>query len=91
MRSTLPAQSERGGGLMKTLAGTVHQGRVELAEHTDLVEGQAVIVVVPENQDVCLPAESMKLLVRLDAFRNEVGPVGCTTRDLVRQGRRNGG
>jgi hypothetical protein len=75
---------------MKTLSGTVHQGRVELAEQTDLVEGQTVIVVVPESQDVHLPAESMKLLVRLDTFRSEVGPVGCATRDLVRQGRRNG-
>ena len=75
---------------MKTLTGTVHQGRVELTERADLVEGQAVVVVIPEIQDVSLPAEAMKLLVRLDAFRNEVGPVGCTTRELVRQGRRNG-
>lgn len=75
---------------MKTLAGTVHQGRVELTEQTGLVEGQTVIVVIPETQDVPLPAESMKLLVRLDAFRSDVGPVGCSTRDLVRQGRRNG-
>lgn len=76
--------------LMKTLAGTVHQGRVELTEQTGLVEGQTVIVVIPETQDVPLPAEAMKLLVRLDAFRSDVGPVGCSTRDLVRQGRRNG-
>jgi hypothetical protein len=75
---------------MKALAGTVHQGRVEPAEQTELVEGQRVIVVVPENQDVRLPAEAMKLLVRLDTFRNEVGPVGCATRDLVRQGRHTG-
>lgn len=75
---------------MKTLAGTVHQGRVELADQTELVEGQAVIVFIPEKQDAQLPAEAMKLLVRLDAFRQEVGPVGCSTRDLVRQGRRNG-
>ncbi len=89
MRSTPPAQSEQGDGLMKTLAGTVHQGRVELDEKTELVEGQTVIVVVPENQEAHLPAEAMKVLVRLDAFRSEVGPVGCATRDLVRQGRRN--
>jgi len=75
---------------MKTLAGTVHQGRVEVTEQTELVEGQTVIVVVPENQDVRLPAEAMTLLVRLDAFRSEVGSVGCATRDLVRQGRHNG-
>ncbi|HEU5406690.1 MAG TPA: hypothetical protein VFU48_02915 [Nitrospira sp.] len=31
-----------------------------------------------------------KLLVRLDAFRQEVGLIGCSTRDLVRQDRRNG-
>lgn len=89
MRSIPPAQSEQGDGLMKTLAGTVHQGRVELDEKTELVEGQTVIVVVPENQEAHLPAEAMKVLVRLDAFRSEVGPVGCATRDLVRQGRRN--
>ncbi|MCS6304414.1 MAG: hypothetical protein H8K07_12215 [Nitrospira sp.] len=74
---------------MKTLTGTVHQGRIELTDQTELVEGQAVIVLVPENQDP-LPAEAMKLLARLDAFRHEVGPVGCSTRDLVGQGRRNG-
>jgi len=90
MPSTPPAQSEEGAGLMKTLAGTVHQGRVEVTEQTELVEGQTVIVVVPENQDVRLPAEAMTLLVRLDAFRSEVGSVGCATRDLVRQGRHNG-
>jgi hypothetical protein len=58
---------------MKTLAGTVHQGRVELAEQTELVEGQAVIVVVPDNQDVHLPAEAMKLLMRLDASEVKSG------------------
>ena len=75
---------------MKTLTGTVHQGRVELTGQTELAEGQAVIVLVPENQDAHLPAEAMKLLARLDAFRHEVGPVGCSTRDLIGQGRRNG-
>jgi hypothetical protein len=76
---------------LKTLSGTVHLGRVELTEQGDLVEGQKVLVVVPENQDIRLPAEALKLLVRLDRFRSDVGPISCATRDLVRQGRRNGG
>ena len=77
---------------MKTVEATVHNGRVELTEPADLQEGQKVIVMVPdEQQEAQLPADAMKLLARLDAFRREVGPVGCLTRELVRQGRRNGG
>ncbi len=76
---------------MKTVEATVHNGRVELSETTDLREGQKVIVLVPDAlHEQELSADAMKLLARLDTFRREVGPVGCGTHELVRQGRRNG-
>jgi len=68
--------------------GALGTGRV--GEQTGLVEGQTVIVVVPEHQDVHFHAEVITLLVRFDGFRNEVGPISYATRNLVRQGRRNG-
>jgi len=55
-----------------------------VGEQTGLVEGQTVIVVVPEHQDVHFHAEVITLLVRFDGFRNEVGPISYATRNLVR-------
>lgn len=75
---------------MQTIRAKVHKGCIEPIDPiTPLEEGKEVIVLVPEAEKG-LPPDRRALLERIDAFRNWYGPLGCSVKELIREGRRDG-
>lgn len=78
---------------MIMIRARIHNGYIEPLEPVSfpIEEGKEVAVFIPEDKlEESLSVERKALLGRIDAFRNWYGPLGCSVKDLIREGRRNG-
>jgi predicted DNA-binding antitoxin AbrB/MazE fold protein len=78
---------------MQTIRAKIHKGIIEPLDPASLplAEGKEVVVLIPEDRiEEGLTSERKALLGRIDAFRNRYGHLGCSVKDLVKEGRRNG-
>ncbi len=77
---------------MQTIRAKIHKGHIEPLDPSSLplVEGKEVLIFITEDKvEEGLTLERKVLLSRIVAFSNLYGRLGCSVKDLIKEGRRN--